>query len=1071
MNLKNKNHSRYYKTGILLCVIISIVACSRKNDTWTNRNFHKMGSYYNILYHGNEAIELGKKQVKENYNDNYWEILPIERIGNSDDSTVYGKMVDRNELRVLKRPPSVGPKAEKKPEKENKEGSKSTKSQDAITNAFSNFGNNNANNQQNGGSNNNQNNNVFGNNANNQNNNDFGNNRNGINNNNRGNSNNQFDNQNQSTQNYNNQTNNMNNNPNGQNNQMGNIGRNQNNSPMGSGSMGGGQQGVNYQNGGQQNNQGQFSGQTGNFGNMSPNSRNQQNGISSNMVAQGSSRNAPNMGFNPQNRGINDDPENQLSSEEAFDRAEEKAAKAIQKHNMLINGVEHNPKMKDAFLLLGQSRYYNERYFPALEAFNYILQKYEDEKYLTAARIWKEKVYMRLENYDHVIKNITSILNDGSELSEDDIIEASSTLAQAYIKDEQFEKAIAPLDIAINTTRNHEQKGRYLFIKGQLYENLNQIDSANANFDKVIALNRKSPRIYMIHSYMEKGKNGDLKTEKRIQPEILAKMLEDRENRPFLDIINYRMAEYYREKENMPKAITYYNKSLQTNLADHPLKYHIYKTLGDYYFDDAKYRTAGAYYDSTMVNLPEASREYRTYKRKRLNLNDVIFYEDIANKSDSILRLARMKPEEQKAYFQNYADSLKTIAIADAKKAKKDAKRSKMANMFGQQKSQAGGPSGAFYFYNASQVAAGRQSYRQIWGKRELQDNWRTKKGHVTKKEEKETEEKDFMAIIEANPAFKAETYLSRIPQDKQVIDSISDDRNFAYYQLGVIYNEKFKEYKLAASKLGGLLDNNPEERLILPSKYNLYKIYEKLGDKAKMEKWKQDILTNHPDSRYAQILKNPESLKHNADSPEQVYYRIYKEYAAGNYQKAIDDCEENITLFTGDEIVPKMELLKATAKGRLYGFDAYKKGLDYVALTYPQSEEGKKAEEIIKDKLPKLKSAKFVKNAEGNYNLLYPFEAGNRKEAEKLEKLINKGIKEFGYNKLATSIDTYSPDKIFVVVRGLRSKMGAEGFGKKLELEKKYKVKRPNIGISSVNYETILIHKNFERYVQKFGD
>ena len=62
-----------------------------------------------------------------------------------------------------------------------------------------------------------------------------------------------------------------------------------------------------------------------------------------------------------------------------------------------------------------------------------------------------------------------------------------------------------------------------------------------------------------------------------------------------------------------------------------------------------------------------------------------------------------------------------------------------------------------------------------------------------------------------------------RIPKE---IDSISKERNYAYYQLGLIYKEKFKEYELAKSKFETLLKSNPEERLILPSKYNLYKIY-----------------------------------------------------------------------------------------------------------------------------------------------------------------------------------------------------------------------------------------------------
>lgn len=54
-----------------------------------------------------------------------------------------------------------------------------------------------------------------------------------------------------------------------------------------------------------------------------------------------------------------------------FGRAEEKAVKAIQKHSMQVDGKERNPQMDEAYLLLGKARYFDQRFVPALDAFNY----------------------------------------------------------------------------------------------------------------------------------------------------------------------------------------------------------------------------------------------------------------------------------------------------------------------------------------------------------------------------------------------------------------------------------------------------------------------------------------------------------------------------------------------------------------------------------------------------------------------------------------------------------------------------------------------------------------------------
>ena len=90
--------------------------------------------------------------------------------------------------------------------------------------------------------------------------------------------------------------------------------------------------------------------------------------------------------------------------------AEEKATKAIQRHSMDIKDEERNPQIDEAFLLLGKARYFDERYIPALESFNYVLNKYSESDKLNEASIWREKVNIRLENDDLAIKNLKRFL-------------------------------------------------------------------------------------------------------------------------------------------------------------------------------------------------------------------------------------------------------------------------------------------------------------------------------------------------------------------------------------------------------------------------------------------------------------------------------------------------------------------------------------------------------------------------------------------------------------------------------------------------------------------------------------
>jgi hypothetical protein len=310
---------------------------------------------------------------------------------------------------------------------------------------------------------------------------------------------------------------------------------------------------------------------------------------------------------------------------------------------------------------------------------------------------------------------------------------------------------------------------------------------------------------------------------------------------------------------------------------------------------------------------------------------------------------------------------------------------------------------------------------------------------------------------------------LTQLPTQENVLDSISKERNFAYYQLGLIYKDKFKEYKLAKDKLEQLLNQNPEERLILPAKYNLYKLYALLDLKRLQALAKADIIKNHPDSRYAEILLNPESaLLNNENSPETLYNNLFAQFESGEYQQVIEGCDLQIVRLDGDQIIPKLELLKVTAKARLFGFEAYKEGLNFVALNYPSSIEGKKAARMYEVVIPQLESAEFVQDStQTNFKTIFKFESSETDEIKTFEETLSTAIEDVDYFKLSVSKDRYDTNTIFVVVHGLKSVQGAFGFVEILKDKNDLEISKPFFGISSKNYQTVQIHKNLEAYLE----
>jgi len=762
------------------------------------------------------------------------------------------------------------------------------------------------------------------------------------------------------------------------------------------------------------------------------------------------------------------------SKNENFSRAEEKAAKAIQKHSMNIDGKEHNPQMDEAYLLLGKARYFDQRFVPALEALNYILYKYPASDKINQAKVWREKANIRLDNNELAIENLKRLLKQ-EDLEGQDLADATSILAQAYLNEKVIDTAITQLEIASYATKNNDERGRYRFIQGQLYNKLGFKDSANLAFDKVIKLNRKTPRIYMISAYLEKVKNFDFENGNKLElVELLSELEENRENRPFLDKIYHQIGAFHLTNGSDSLATDYYNKSLRTNSRDKFLKARNYEILGDMNFDASVYADAGEYYDSTMSNLVLNSKPYRIIKRKRENLKDVIYYEAIAKANDSVLRLVNLPEADRLVYFQGVVDELK-IKAEEAKEKEEAAARNSgivtLNNTIGSRPNRPGvqAQSAMFYFYNPTTVAYGKNEFVKIWGDRTLEDNWRwSSKGISSGGNANETV--DVLASASEEVRFDPEFYISKIPSGEKVVDSISKERNYAYYQLGLIYKEKFKEYELSKSKFQNLLQSNPEDKLILPSKYNLLRIYELLGETDEASIAKADIIAKYPDSRYASILKNPELVsERDENSPESLYEALYVQHENQEYLDVVSKSEAYIKTFDGESMVPKFELLKAIATGRLYGFEAYKKAVNYLAVTYANTPEGKQAQNIETNILAKLESKDFVAESDSipdNYKVVFKFQASQPEVISSFKEVLVTVIGNVKYYNLKASIDVYDPTTKFVVVHGIRTSQVAKTFNQLLTEEDQNKITAPYFVVSSTNYQIIQIHKILDDYL-----
>jgi len=541
------------------------------------------------------------------------------------------------------------------------------------------------------------------------------------------------------------------------------------------------------------------------------------------------------------------EPEVPLSS---FDIAEQKAVKAIQKHSMNFAGKERNKKIDDAYLLLGKSRYYTERFIPAIDAYNYIIANYPDASLINETKIWRAKAHIRIENEELAIETLQILLRkpDLPDFIRED---ASTALAMAYSKADTIELVRKYLWQATETSKNKTQTARNLFVLGQLYGLDGIKDTASIVFKKLINF-KQAPYKFRIHAEIELAKNSVSDSSSSAIIERYKKLIKNRDNRPYLDKIYYQIAILQEKKDSVNLAVLNYNNSLRAKQGGAKQKTFSYEKLANIYFKNLDYVTAGAYYDSILqVAKNKNTLRIKRLERRAKNLSSLVKYEKNLQKNDSILTLAGLSKDQLENYFQEYIDKIKK---EDEELAQKKLNQISFGSSFGGGL-QSSDFKGKWYFYNTQSLGFGKGEFKRVWGNRPLEDNWRISDKSVLSTES--NIENNLLTNLK-NPRYEISTYLETVPTSAKDLDSLKFERNTALFELGLIYKEQFKNTPKAINNLERLLVSDPENELILPTNYHLYQLYSVSGN-TKASQYKDFILNSYPDSPFSKIILNPE--------------------------------------------------------------------------------------------------------------------------------------------------------------------------------------------------------------------
>jgi len=62
----------------LFCLLF--LSCSTQKNKTLNKSYHSLVSSYNVLFNGETSLNEGLEQTQGSFEDNFWKILPVEKI-------------------------------------------------------------------------------------------------------------------------------------------------------------------------------------------------------------------------------------------------------------------------------------------------------------------------------------------------------------------------------------------------------------------------------------------------------------------------------------------------------------------------------------------------------------------------------------------------------------------------------------------------------------------------------------------------------------------------------------------------------------------------------------------------------------------------------------------------------------------------------------------------------------------------------------------------------------------------------------------------------------------------------
>lgn len=646
---------------------------------------------------------------------------------------------------------------------------------------------------------------------------------------------------------------------------------------------------------------------------------------------------------------------------------------------------EFNNLVDDAYLLIGKSNVVKHEEEEAIEVLDYIARKFPNNKTAYEGKIWKAIAYTQLGQPTNAKTALESYEIDG--LAPTELYgQYMAAYANVLLAEKKYTEAIPYMEEAVKNADCKHNRLRYKYILAQLYRMQGKRELAAPIF---LQLSKTISDYEM--SFAAKLDLASVATtpeEIAIAEKKLEKMAADEKNTDQLDEIYYAIGRMDENKGNRQKALIDYQKSIDASVSNDNQRGLSFLAKADIYTteqDDAtdkynnRYINASESLDSASIYLSDANLRKKETEEMSKRLLPLANELRIIKEQDSLLTLARMPEQERDKIITAIVEKAEQEAKArlEAQEAAEEEMMSQ-SDFYNLQRNTTGEINNrqqltsSWYFYNTNLVNAGKSTFRNKWGRRQNEDNWRrANKSSQTfnaenenninsesalepdKKRQFDTEDNDEDISEKPTERVTRESLLANLPLTAEQQKAANAEIDDALFNSGVILYDELKDYHTAIKQLKLLLSRNIGYSC--DRCYNalviLYFAQAKTSQKTDAQSTAAIIKRQFANTQFAQYLSQNDYFDKKSltlAESEARYGHTYDAYLNGQYEEAASSATHGLNVASDSVYAPKYLLVRSLSHAKMAHTTQFRADLTEITTKYAGGEEDELARKLL---------------------------------------------------------------------------------------------------------------------------